>query len=241
MVSAARRFVRRLLPIDPLAEFRSDHYLRHNARVLEHLASLSLPLAGRSVLEVGAGIGDHTSFFIDRGCNIVTSDARPRNLRVLRERWPTIDARLLDLDEAPALISAEVVYCYGTLYHLRRPAEAIEYLAACCTGLLLVQTVVSWGDDDRLEFISEPRHKPSQASSGIGCRPTRQWVYRELRRHFPHVYLPTTQPWHQEFPIDWSTPNPPSILSRAIFIGAREPLAGDLLSPTPQPRQRRDG
>jgi hypothetical protein len=238
MVGALRRLARRLVPVDPLAEFHSDHYLRHNARTLEHLATLNLPLAGRSVLEVGAGIGDHTSFFLDRDCRIVTSDARARNLELLRQRWPGIDARLVDLDQPPALIPSEVVYCYGTLYHLSRPAEALRYLADCCTGLLLIQTVVSWGDDERLEIIDEPQYNPSQAAGGVGCRPTRLWVHRQLTQHFPHVYLPATQPWHLEFPIDWTNPQPPNTFARAIFIATRVPLVNPLLTTTLPERQR---
>ena len=34
----------------PAAFFHSHHYLRHNARRLEHLASLGLPVRGLSVL-----------------------------------------------------------------------------------------------------------------------------------------------------------------------------------------------
>ena len=54
-------------------------YLRLNARRLEHLASLGLPIAGGEVLEVGAGIGDLTSFFLDRGCSVTAIQPRPEN------------------------------------------------------------------------------------------------------------------------------------------------------------------
>lgn len=72
----------------PLREFHSDYYLRINQRRLEHLATLPLPLAERSVLEVGAGIGDHTSFFIDRGCTVTITDAREENLAIVGRRLP---------------------------------------------------------------------------------------------------------------------------------------------------------
>src|SRR5262245_59527575 len=42
------------------AQFHSDSYRRHNARRLEHLASLRLAVAHATVLEVGAGVGDHS-------------------------------------------------------------------------------------------------------------------------------------------------------------------------------------
>ena len=52
--------------LGPAYEFHSHHYMRHNARRLEHLASLQIPVDGRTVLEVGAGIGDLSHFYLDR-------------------------------------------------------------------------------------------------------------------------------------------------------------------------------
>ena len=40
-----------------LATFRNPHYQRHNRRRQEHLASLDLDLRGKTVLELGAGLG----------------------------------------------------------------------------------------------------------------------------------------------------------------------------------------
>src|ERR1700689_2103588 len=65
--------------------FHSPNYLRHNARRLEHLASLGLDLHGRSVLELGAGIGDHTTFFLDRDCSVVSVEPRPENCHLFRQ------------------------------------------------------------------------------------------------------------------------------------------------------------
>src|SRR5438132_1133035 len=83
-------------------------------------SSLGLDIAGRTVLEVGAGIGDHTSFFLDRGCPVVATDVRPENLAILRRRYAGVDVRHLDLDAPDTAFRphVEIVYCYGTLYHL---------------------------------------------------------------------------------------------------------------------------
>ena len=69
-----------------VTSFSGWQYIRHNARRLEHLASLGLPLHGKKVLEVGAGIGDHSSFYLDRGCEMLITEARPENLEILRLR-----------------------------------------------------------------------------------------------------------------------------------------------------------
>jgi hypothetical protein len=60
-----------------------------------------------------------------------------------------------------------------------------------------------------------------------------------LRAEFPHVYLPATQPWHEEFPLDWSIPVAAAPYTRAIFIAARRPLDNPLLLTALPQRQRR--
>ena len=227
-------------PTLPRRAFHSTEYLRHNQRRQEHLATLGLDLAARSVLEVGAGIGDHTSFFLDRGCAVTVTEARKANLRVLRRRFPDLAVRHLDLDRPdPSLAGRwDVVYCYGVLYHLSRPAEALRYLAHRCGSLLLLETCVTPGDAVALNPQAEARANPTQAVSGMGCRPTRPWVVQQLAALFEHVYVPITQPWHEEFPDDW-TAAPRDRLTRAVFVASRSALDTPLLTaslPARQPR-----
>ena len=105
--------------------FMHDSYQRHNRRRQEHLASLALPLAGKRVLELGAGVGDHTSFFIDRNCSVTVTDVREENIAYVRSRYPGINARLIDIEvNTPADLQAhDVVYAYGLLYHLGDPCS----------------------------------------------------------------------------------------------------------------------
>jgi SAM-dependent methyltransferase len=221
----------------PLKLFHSDHYLRHNQRRQEHLATLGLDLSNRRVLELGAGIGDHTSFFLDRGCSVVVSDARRDNIQVLRKRFAAesrADVRLIDVDQAniTGLRDDELfdtVYCYGLLYHVGRPSQALDYIATHCSGILLLELCVSFGTHEEVHVVAEAQSNPSQAWSGSGCRPTRPWVMARLRERFEHAYVTRTQPWHEEFPIDWSPTAeeawPANRLSRAVFIASRKPLA----------------
>jgi len=215
------------------SDFRSSEYLRHNQRRQEHLASLGLSLAGKTVLETGAGIGDHSTFFLDRGCAMTITDGRPENVKYLKERFPRERVQLLDL-EAPVDFQehSQVVYCYGTLYHLANPAEALEYLSRNCQELLLLETCVSYGAQEEMNPIREPRSQVSQAVSGYGCRPTRTWIYSELKKHFSFVYLPVSQPWHEEFPTDWRDQKVGlgAQLTRAVFVASRTALENPNLS-----------
>jgi len=251
--SLARSFgyeVRRYTPPRDQAEiarcsFRSDHYVRGDLRRLEHLASLGIPVAGKSVLDVGAGIGDHSTYYLDRGCRVVMTDARSVNLDVLSNRFPGHTVGNLNLEDPQPLHLGrfDVIHCYGVLYHLADPSKAIAFLAEQCNGLMLVETCVSFGAELALNPVQESRDDFTQSFSGVGCRPTRPWIIAELRKGFPYVYCTVTQPNHEDFPVDWTAPQKHKSSYgniRAVFVASMYPLHNDLLTtsiPEKQPRQ----
>jgi hypothetical protein len=226
--------------LDPEQIFWSPHYLRHNQRRQEHLASLGLDLANQRVLEVGAGVGDHTSFFLDRGCTMIVTEPQEGNLRMLRSRYPALDVRSVDLNSPGDPIAADVVYCYGTLYHLSEPAIAIEWMSAAKPRLLLLETCVSAQPGIALYPFNEQPGQPDNAVSGEGCRPTRGWIRDELLKQFAHVYCTATQPWHEEFPLDWSDPGlSDRPLIRSVFVASPSALALPQLKESLPTRQTR--
>ncbi|MGC0389255.1 class I SAM-dependent methyltransferase [Bradyrhizobium sp. USDA 241] len=216
--------------------FTHDGYQRHNRRRQEHLASLMLPLADKTVLELGAGVGDHTSFFIDRNCKVTATDAREDNLVHLRARFPSVTTQVIDVEaDLPLdLPPHDVVYAYGILYHLADPSLALNRIASVATNMLLLETCVSFGAHEAINPIVENTNDPTQAAHGLGCRPTRPWVFRSLRRLFEHVYVPRTQPWHEEFPTNWLNTPPANAtgLYRSIFVASRARLENPLLADT---------
>ncbi|HZP58732.1 MAG TPA: methyltransferase domain-containing protein, partial [Opitutaceae bacterium] len=226
----------------PVEVFHSHHYLRHNQRRQEHLATLGLDLARKTVLEVGAGIGDHSSFFLDRGCTMTITEARLQNLSYIQKRYPAATVRQLDLNDPPANLGGtfEIVYCYGTLYHLEKPETALKFMSSLCTGMLLLETCVSFTDTGTINLWSENPLDPSQSILSQGCRPARSWIFETLKKLFPYVYMPLTQPWHEEFPLDWTAVAPsPSSHSRAVFIASREKLDCASLTDNIPMKQRR--
>lgn len=231
---------------NPKDVFHSDAYLAHNKARLLHVArllgSMGLKPQGKTVLEVGAGIGDHTQFWVDRGALVTSTDAREENVDFIRERFPDIASFALDLDHAdgPDVAPHEIVYAFGLLYHLNDPAGAIAFLSQKCTGMMLLETCVSYGDGLEVNLIDEPAANPSQAASGVGCRPTRRWVFEELKKHFPHVYQPSYQPDHPQFPIDWSPDaDQQGRLSRTTFIASRRPINASTFFPSVLDHQTR--
>jgi SAM-dependent methyltransferase len=215
---------------DVLAKMHAPSVLHNFARRLEHLASLNLPLRERNVLEVGAGIGDMSSFFLDRGCRVHITDVRPSLIHVLEQRYgthPLARIETLDLDPPPDVLPGlyDVVVCHGVLYHLSDPVAALEFLARVCGDLLLVETMVGAGDAtgaDAINPIAEDAANLFSASTGRGCRPSRAWFHARLRELFDYVYVPLTQPNHYEYPLDWRSAT--GFTRRATFVASRRRL-----------------
>ena len=218
-----------------IESFLSDEYQRHNKRRQEHLATLGIPLEGSTVLELGAGIGDHTSFFLDRACRVTATDAREELVEHIRARYPQVATAVVEIDAADAKLPPphDVVYCYGLLYHLSRADLAIERMGDLARRVLLLETCVSFGEEAHLNPVGE-FDDPTQAVRGKGCRPTRKWVFDRLKAAFPFAYVTATQPWHEEFPLDWQAPAPPNRngLFRSVFVASKEPMNNERLLPS---------
>jgi SAM-dependent methyltransferase len=205
--------------------FQEPEALRINRARQEHLASLGIELHGKSVLEVGAGIGLHTAFFEERGCDVLSTDGNPINVAEMLRIYPHRKLGVLDLDRVvdfADLGSFDIVYCYGTLYHLHDPDGALARLARVCTGQILVETLVVPGSYPELHRVVEPL-SANQGIRGIGTRPTRAWVMSALRRHFGHAYATFDQPDFSDFVTDWEVIDQNGNL-RAVFVGSKYPL-----------------
>lgn len=208
--------------------FRNDEYIRLNSRRLEHLASLNLDLFNQTVLEVGAGIGDLSSFFLDRGCKMTITDGRPMNVAVLRDRFSLQSVRVLDMDDATVLRGQspfpelfDIVFCYGLLYHLRHVEDALMFLQQQVRGFLLLETAVDFDRPNRPAHSGEREDSsnPTRALHGW-IRPFgHKWLFGKLNSLFPHVYVAQRQPNHGTFPVDWTAAPHPG--SRVILIASK--------------------
>jgi SAM-dependent methyltransferase len=225
-----------------LEDFHSVTYLRSNARRLEHLASLNLAIRDRSVLELGAGVGDHTTFFLDRGCSVTCVEPRAENCTLLaslmHERHTqgytaAARCRILRADalsfEPIVSETFDIVHCYGLLYHTDDPLAVLSVIARKCTDMVLLETCVAFGSQEAINRVPERANIPSQSVSGFGCRPTRPWIFKRLSELFGHAYVPRTQPAHEDFPLDWTINQPTDRESRAVFIASRQKLDNPLL------------
>ncbi|HEY3541223.1 MAG TPA: class I SAM-dependent methyltransferase [Gaiellaceae bacterium] len=212
-----------------------DAHAINRAR-LEHLDSLGLDLAGRSVLDVGAGPAHLAQYFVGRGCRIVSTDARPENVEQAKRLYPGHDARVLDVerDDVAAFGRFDIVFCYGLLYHLEDPLLVLRKLVDVCDDLFLLETMVC---DSALPILrlEDEYLSLNQALRGIAHRPSPAWVAMAFDRIGVHnVYTARTPPQHPDYDVDWrnnlDTARDGHLL-RAIFVASRTPLTNDRLVP----------
>jgi len=202
-----------------------------NQARLAHLDSLGLDLWGKRVLEPGSGIGLLTSFWEERGCDVLSTEGREGNIAENLRRHPWRAGRVLCVDlETPGshdhLGQFDVVFLYGTLYHVHNPHRVLEDLARVCSGLLLVEVRAHPSDDGQAHRCGDSDGL-DQALHQKSCRPARNWVLTQLRLHFRYAYVTVKQPRHPEFPLHWPSGERKV---RAVFVASRFPLGMDTLS-----------
>jgi SAM-dependent methyltransferase len=210
-----------------------DHplYLEITNASLEHLAKLNLDLKDLTVLEVGAGVGNLTSFFEKLNCEILSIDAREELVKEHLERYPNRKVEVADL-ELPETYKRftefDIIFCYGTLYHLSNPEFVIEKFSKICKKIFLLETCVNPIDNGKINLIEEQKFFLHQSFHGIGCRPSRNWLLSRLKKYFPFVYITASQPEHPDYALEWPVLKPREN-TRAVFIASRYQINNPLL------------
>jgi len=185
---------------------------------IAHINSLKLPFKCKSVLEVGSGpLGKYTEFMIEQGGDVTCLDVRQDHLDALNRKFSNLKTVVGDMNEECIHGLYDIIFSAGNLYHLSKPAECIKHMAEHCTEFLLISSAVINGHQG-IDYVTEPTNDSAQAFNGTGCRPSREWIYAELKKYFKYVMIPRSQPNHMDFIIDWTLGKVYNHALRAIFI-----------------------
>lgn len=201
---------------------------------LKHFESLGLSLSGKTVLDVGCGIGRFSSFLAEQGADVFCVDGRAENIEKLKELYPDRKCAVVDV-ETPELLahgSFDVVFCYGLLYHLSDPFGFIKNVSKICKETMIIETCIMDASDPMVQLVFEDQKNATQALHPMGCRPSPSYVQACLKLGGFNVYKPVTLPQHIQF--DYKLTNDCSYLKqnhliRDIFIASRFEISNSAL------------
>lgn len=238
-IISSEEMARRLYALDmranPIGPVIYERETRATMRRLEHLAQLDLPVAGKTVADIGAGAGLMSSFFTDRDCQVHLVDASERLLSLARARAErqgeigdrdnlTFQVADFDVTEPTQVEPRDVTVCYDTLWQARDARAFLANLAAVTREFLILETRLAFGRQEE-QFISvdpDPR-KLGGVTTPLMTTPTRAWLWHRLGESFPYVYVARRQPHLPEFPLDWRYSRGAQ-WGRMVFVASRVPL-----------------
>lgn len=195
-----------------------------NAARLNHFTSLLLPIEGKTALEPGCGPGLMAKALVSAGCTIHGLEARQELVDFYNtfHKSNTAKSHLFNLETGDwsSVPECDITFCYGTLYHLGNPDEFLQHISEKTKEFCVIETVVSVdAAPNEANLVSENTSHINQSFQGLGCRPTRKYVWDTLAKYFPKVYMPYTQPVSRDFPKDFK--HQYNSIQRFIIIGSK--------------------
>lgn len=217
---------------DSLLNFFNHSYQHINIERLKHLDNLNLNIENKKVIDLGAGVGDHTLFYLLKNCIVQPVEGRQDLVEFIKYRF-NLDAKCInfekDLHKLKEFSGFDFIHCYGLLYHLNNPEQFLKQVSSV-GNILLLETMVSGNSDNDVNLTPEDKLNSTQALSGIGCRPNRKWLFNTLKKNFEYVYIPLKQPNHSQFPKNWDEIESSNTHTRVVFIASHTKIASEELT-----------
>lgn len=225
-------------PVIDQGVFDQDFYRAITAARLDHFKSLGLRLSGKSVIDIGSGVGHLSEVLEGLGANVTCVDGRAENIARIHELYPHRKAFVADVetDNLLELGKFDVVFCYGLLYHLADPLGFIRRAAAMCRDWLILETCIMDSESAIVQLVPEDHANNSQALHAMGCRPSSAYVIFGLKTAgMEHVYVTKSLPHHPQFQYrlqnDFSHRKNGNLM-RNVFVGSRSPMDSPMLTKT---------
>lgn len=201
--------------------FNEKGYLDFDKVRFENFDKLNIDLKQKTILELGAGIGNHTKFLYRKSPKkIISIEGRPENFNILKDKFKSTDKVVPVLYNLEDYISTldelkdgvDIIYNYGLLYHLKNPLQFIDELNNIKHDKMILETCIELEGNENV--VDEDKKSFSQSLSGSGSRPNLYKLVDKLKENYKNVFYPE-QPNHAWFNIH-STP--PPTLKRIVIV-----------------------
>src|SRR2546430_1393873 len=172
-----------------------DQTLRRIVKRLKPALGLS------NAVDAGCGVGFFSQTLAECGLCTCGFDARAQNIEEARRRFPGIPFEQADVEarEISQLGRFDLVLCFGLLYHLENPLQAIRNLRAITDKCLVLESMCLPEDRCSLLLRQELR-QDDQSLTEMSCYSSESSLIKMLSRSgFAKVYRVTPLPDHDDF------------------------------------------
>jgi len=219
--------------------FDQAHYAALNeareAVVRPLLQGLKKKLNAETALDVGCGSGYFSSVLHSEGFRVTGLDGRAENAALAASRYPQARffAANVEDDEVQKYGPADVVVCFGLLYHLENPFRAVRNLQALTGRVLLVESMCLPGDLPVMELRDECRTE-DQGLQFVAFYPSEACLAKLIyRAGFSIVYSFRKSPEHEAY-----RDSARQKKSRTMLVASRVELDMPQLERVPEPAAR---
>lgn len=189
----------KLTPFDQ-KEYRA--LITAREETLRRVVNKLKPALGLSnAVDVGCGVGFFSQTLAECGLQVCGFDARAENVSEARARFPGIPFEQADIEDRgiSRLGQFDFVLCFGLLYHLENPLQAIRNLRAITEKCLLLETMCLPEERCSLLLRQEPQ-QDDQSLTQLSFYPSEDSVVKMLNRAgFAKVYRLALLPEHDDF------------------------------------------
>lgn len=217
--------------------FDGEHYQGLNSSRAEAVGDVLSQLKGQlglqTALDVGCGLGYFSAFLHSLGFQVTAVDGRRENAEEARRRVPQASFRTMNAED-PSLRDIgrfDLVFCFGLLYHLENPFQAIRHLHAITSKFLLVESVCFPGKEPIMALVDEESNE-AQGLNLLAFYPTEECLIKMFyRAGFPRVYRLAKMPKHPDFHAKNSVKR-----IRTILAASHIPVQSGLLKVVAEPK-----
>jgi len=152
-------------------------------------------------VDAGCGVGFFSHTLAEHGLNVCGFDARAENVDEARRRFPGIPFGQADIEDhrISQLGRFDLVLCFGLLYHLENPLQAVRNLRAITDKCLLLESMCLPEERCTLLLREEARQE-DQSLREMACYPSEGCLVKMLyRAGFAKVYRVMLLPNHDDF------------------------------------------
>lgn len=189
----------------PWAIFESEHYLAINIARWEAAAALIRALPGPALddaYDVGCGPGWFAEKLLELNLEVTGLEVRPELLAEARRRVPGATFLEFNADHPSppqGLPVADLVFCFGLLYHLENPFNAVRRLRSLTRRFCLIESIVVSEDQPILRLVEESSNI-NQGFTHFTLIPSRSALVKMLYvAGFEHVYEFQGEVGHPDF------------------------------------------